>query len=83
MTAKEIKLLSPNNEEIAGLLLEDGTICPVIFMYDSKLQVRDVILQKMHSSPLMKRGDGSVYVDKNGVEWCSLDVEYHSVLNNE
>ena len=37
MAAKNIKLISPNNEDILGLLLEDGTICPVVFMYDPDL----------------------------------------------
>jgi len=51
-------------------------------MYDSKLLVRDVILQEMHSSPPKKVNGQSIYVDKNGEEWSSLDVEYHSVLNS-
>ncbi len=82
MSVKEIKLISPNNGDITGLLLEDGTVCPVVFMYDSKLLVRDVILQEMHSSPPKKVNGQSIYVDKNGGEWSSLDVEYHSVLNS-
>ena len=82
MSAKEIKLISPNNVDITGLLLEDGTVCPVVFMYDSKLLVRDVILKEMHSSPPKKVNGQSIYVDKNGEEWSSLDVEYHSVLNS-
>ena len=82
MSAKEIKLISPNNGDITGLLLEDGTVCPVVFMYDSKLLVRDIILQEMHPSPPKKVNGQSIYVDKNGEEWSSLDVEYHSVLNS-
>jgi len=82
MSAKEIKLISPNNGEITGLLLEDGTVCPVVFMYDPKLLVRDVILKKMHPSPPKKLNGQSIYVDENGGEWSSLEVEYHSVLNN-
>lgn len=82
MSVKEIKLISPNNVDITGLLLEDGTVCPVVFMYDSKLLVRDVVLQEMHSSPPKKVNAQSIYVDKNGGEWRSLDVENHSVLNS-
>ena len=82
MSAKEIKLISPNNGDITGLLLEDGTVCPVVFMYDSKLLVRDIILQEMHPSPPKKVNGQSIYVDENGGEWSSLDVEYHSVLNS-
>lgn len=82
MSAKEIKLISPKNVDITGLLLEDGTVCPVVFMYDSKLLVRDVILQEMHSSPPKRVNGQSIYVDKNGGEWSSLDVEHYSVLNS-
>ena len=82
MSAKEIKLISPNNGDIKGLLLEDGTVCPVVFMYDSKLLVRDIILQEMHPSPPKKVNGQSIYVDENGAEWSYLDVEYHSVLNS-
>lgn len=82
MAAKEIKLISPKNDDIVGILLEDGTICPVVFTYDKDLLVWDIILQKMTPSPLKKADGQSIYVDKNGERWSSLDVEYHSVLNS-
>lgn len=82
MAAKNIKLISPENKNILGLLLEDGTICPVVFMYDRDLLIRDVIIQEQHSSPIKKIDGSSIYVDENGSEWSSLDVEYHSILNS-
>ncbi len=81
MVAKKIKLISPKNDDILGVLLEDGTVCPVVFMYDQDLLVRDIILQEITPSPLKKVDGQSIYVDKNGERWNSLDVEYHSILN--
>ena len=73
MAAKNIKLISPENKNILGLLLEDGTICPVVFMYDRDLLIRDVIIQEQHSSPIKKIDGSSIYVDENGSEWSSLE----------
>jgi hypothetical protein len=80
MTAQKIKLISPENEDIVGLLLEDGSTCPVVLMYDKDLLVQDIILQEIVPSPPKKISGQSVYVDKNGKQWNSLDVEYHSIL---
>ena len=82
MAAKNIKLISPNNEDILGLLLEDGTICPVVFMYDPDLLASDVIIQELHSSPPQKVEGNSIYIDKIGEKWSAQDVEYHSIINS-
>ena len=82
MAANNINLISPNNKNILGILLVDGTICPVAFMYDRDLLIRDVILQELHLSPIKEVNGNSIYIDENGGQWNSLEVEYHSVLNN-
>ena len=81
MVAKQIKLISPNKDDIVGVLLEDGAICPVVFMYDKDLLVRDIVMQEITPSPPKKVDGQLVYVDINGRRWDSLDVEYHSFLN--
>lgn len=82
MPAIKIKLISPSNEEIAGLLLEDGSICQVTFFYDKELLARDVILQEIPTSQPAKKDGTSIYLDVKGQHWSNLDVEYHSVLNS-
>ena len=51
-------------------------------MYDRDLLIRDVILQELHLSPIKEVNGNSIYIDENGGQWNSLEVEYHSVLNN-
>ena len=80
MVAREIKLISPNDRAIVGLLLEDGTVCPAVFMYDPERLVSNIILQDPHSSPPKKMDGSSVYVDESGGLWNSVDIEYHSIL---
>lgn len=82
MPTKEIKLISPNNDDIAGLLLEDGSICRVAFTYDKDLLVSDITLVEKHLSRIAEKDGESIYVDVKGQKWSASDVEYHSVLKS-
>lgn len=82
MTAKVIKLLSPENTIIVGALLDDGSTCKISLNYDRTTAVLDTVFDHNGESAFSKNNDEDIYVDENGKKWAASVVIDHSILNS-
>jgi len=82
MTAKPIKLLSPDNTPVVGVLLEDGSICNVSLTYDTTTAVIAIVLDHKGKSEFSKIDGEDIYIDENGRKWAKSAVVDHSIFNS-
>ena len=82
MTAKSIKLLSPDNSPIVGALLEDGSICNASMTYNLATLVVDIIFDHNGESNFLQENGELIYLDGNGRKWGASAVVDYSILNN-
>ena len=82
MAAEIIPLVAPNGLPIVGMLLEDGSICPFEYIYDSASNVRYFKLLATSHAPVRQDSGESTLIDSKGGKWPATDVEFHSILKS-